>query len=61
MAQYGIISKSAYMFVPDKCYKWYGSTALLEVKMYVSPDVARKSCEIALLQKVKIAKKEGKF
>ena len=58
MIHYGIISKSTYMFVPDKCYKWYGSTVILEVKMHVSPDVARKSCEIALL---KVAKKEGKF
>jgi hypothetical protein len=46
------------MFVPEKYYKWYGSTFVLEVKMHISPEVARKSCETALL---KIAKKEGKF
>ena len=63
MARCGIISKW-YSYdvsflnpcVPEKCYKCYGSTFVLEVKMHVSPDVVRKSCETVLL---KIAKKEG--
>ena len=53
-----VLCLNPHMFVPEKYYKWYGSTFVLEVKMHISPEVARKSCETALL---KIAKKEGKF